>query len=447
LLRALTAGWHRSGGENRETFLRLLDALAEPPAFDLPKAFSGHTRHYVPLGGFKNGLPERTLMLDSFLVLERDVEYGTQAFVIWQNVELPRETRRLLERCCSSISYLGRTESWCEINVVDELPSNSGRWYVDLASRAENDGRIVRRLAASPSLRGAGLLRSLSEMTGAMRRARRIMPEGSSWVEYRLPFELKSLEQASKRDLHKDTFPPTILRFAIDSENGVLPPLTKAVIVADAMRKAALSQYSKMSGNTASELLAGKQADGGKRREAHDHPFFLPLDLNNQGFIDAIDVWLPSGCTYDEFRALTSIPKIWENIVLDGTFAVTYLGRVEPERSIRWSTATPIILDRFPKYRKADGSIISDAPEVQIARALERRGLGSAHIKIWEQHETLRHRAGNRTRLDVFRRCRVNERPVYPFVGAVIEFDRPIEGPIILGRLAHFGLGRFKPIL
>jgi CRISPR-associated protein Csb2 len=237
-----------------------------------------------------------------------------------------------------------------------------------------------------------------------------------------------------------------ILRFAIDAENGVLPPLTKAVVVADTMRKAAIKRYSTISGNAASELLAGKQSDGEKRREAHDHPFFLPLDLNDQGFINALDVWLPTGCTYDEFRSLTGVTRIWENSILDGTFAVTYLGRVEPEKSTRWSTATPIILDRFPKRRGAEGSVIIDTPEEQIARALERRGLGSACIEIWEQRETIRHRSGNRTRLDAFRRCRMNERPTYPFVGATIELDRAVEGPIVLGRLAHFGLGRFEPI-
>jgi CRISPR-associated protein Csb2 len=66
LLRAIVAGWHRGGAADREKLLRILDALAEPPIFDLPASSSGHTRHYVPLGGLKNGKPERTLMLDSF---------------------------------------------------------------------------------------------------------------------------------------------------------------------------------------------------------------------------------------------------------------------------------------------------------------------------------------------------------------------------------------------
>ncbi len=446
LLRAIVAGWHRSGGQDREMLLSVLDALAEPPIFDLPAASSGHTRHYVPLGGLKSGKPERTLMLDSFLALERGREHGTRAFAIWQNVSLDRAVRELLERCCGLIGYLGRAESWCEITVVTDIVSGPGRYRVDLASRGAPDGPVVRRLAASPSLRGLGLLRALSEMTGEMRRARRTMPQGTTWVDYRLPADFGLIpEQALLRDKEQISFPPTVLRFVLDAESGVLPPLTKTIVVAEKMRQAVIKQYSNLTGNPASQRLAGKHADGSARREAHDHPFFLPLDLAGNGFIDALDVWLPAGCTHAEFRAITVVSRIWDDTVLNGAFAVTYLGRVETPTSSRWSTITPLVLDRFPKRRGPNGSVVVDGPKEQIGRALERRGLGSALIELWDSRETIRRRVGSGMRLDAFRRCRLGERPVYPSVGATITFDRAIEGPLVLGRLAHFGLGQFQP--
>jgi CRISPR-associated protein Csb2 len=446
LLRAIVAGWHRSGAAERETLLRVLDALAECPVFDLPFVSSGHTRHYVPLGGLKAGKPERTLMLDSFIALERDREHATQAFAIWPSVTLDGDERRVLEACCAAIRYFGRAESWCEVVVVSAVPVSAGRFRVDLASRDSGDGPTVRRLAAGASQRGVGLLRALNELTGDMRRSRRMMPLGTTWVEYRMPLDFGWVaEQALQRDVRPTVFPTTILRFALDAENGVLPPITNAVTVAEKVRQAALRRHSEASGSPASKRLAGKQCDGSDRREGHDHPFFLPLDLAERGFVDGIDEWLPEGCTHDEFRALSGITEIWDNVILDGSFPVTYLGQVERATGIEWRTATPVVLDRFPKRRGAGGTVMVDGPEEQLRRSLAVRGFFPASIEIWSPRQTIATRRGGQIRLDAFRRARIGERTVHPVVGATIRFERPVVGPIVLGRLAHFGLGRFDP--
>jgi len=446
LLRAIVAGWHRSGAADRETLLRVLDALAESPVFDLPLVSSGHTRHYVPLGGLKSGKPERTLMLDSFIALERHREHATQAFAIWPGAILDADERRLLETCCKGIRYFGRAESWCEVAVVSGVPATAGRFRVDLASRDVGQGPTVRRLAVSPSLRGAGLLRALNELTGDMRRSRRTMPLGTGWVEYRMPLDFGWVpEQALHRDIRQTVFPATILRFALDAENGVFPAITDAVTVAEKMRQAALKRHSQSSGGPASKRLAGKQHDGSDRREGHDHPFFLPLDLSNRGVVSGIDVWLPGGCTHDEFRALSGISAIWDDIILTGSFPVTYLGQVERATGIEWTTATPVVLDRFPKHRGPGGTVVVDAPEEQLRRSLATRGMFPVSVEIWSPRQTIAPRLGGRIRLDAFRRARIGERTVHPVVGATIRFEQPVTGPIVLGRLAHFGLGRFDP--
>lgn len=445
LLHAIVAGWHRSGAGDRETLLRVLDALSQAPTYNLPIAASGHTRHYVPLGGVANATSDRILMLDSFIALERGREHGTQAFVIWQGVELDSEERRLLDRCCAAIRHLGRSESCCEVSTVDTIPWTQDRYRVDLASRENGEGPTVRRLAAGPLLRGIRLLCALQELTVDMRRTR-TMPPGTAWIDYRLPPDFGwAGEQALQRDSHRSVFPPTILRFAIDAESGVLPSITEGVTVAEKMRQAAIKRHSAASGSPASKRLAGKCEDGSDRREGHDHPFFLPLDLRNRGVVDGLDVWLPAGCTHDEFRALTSIADIWDNGILTGRFGVTYLGLVDPVIASRWSTVTPVILDRFPKRRGAGGSVLVDAPSEQIRRALVRQNLSAAEIDIWGRHQTVGHRLGGQTRLDAFRRARIGERTIHPVVGATITFDRPVAGPIVVGRLAHFGLGQFRP--
>jgi CRISPR-associated protein Csb2 len=239
LLRAIVAGWHRSGASDRETLLRVLDALVECPLFDLPFGSSGHTRHSVPLGESKAGKPERTLMLDSFIALERDREHAIRAFAIWPSVALDADERRVLETCCAAICYFGGAESGCEVAVVSEISSAGGRFRVDLASRDSGDGPVVRRLAASPSLRGSGLLRELDALTGDMRRSRRTMPLGTTWVEYRMPLDFGWVpEQALQRDVLRPVLPATILRFALEAKNGAFPAFTDALTVAEKMRQA-----------------------------------------------------------------------------------------------------------------------------------------------------------------------------------------------------------------
>ena len=154
--------------------------------------------------------------------------------------------------------------------------------------------------------------------------------------------------------LHRLPLPPTILRFAVDAPNGVLPPITNAVIVAEKMRQAAIKEHSRLTKGPASKRLSGKADDGDGPRLTHDHPFFLPLDLFDRALIDGIDIWLPAGCTSDEFEALTNITEIWDNVVLGGSFAVTYLGQMVPVTATTWHTTTPIILDYFPKHRAPD---------------------------------------------------------------------------------------------
>jgi CRISPR-associated protein Csb2 len=449
MLRAITAGWHRNGAADRDALLRVLDALGEPPVYYLPHAMAGHSRHYVPLGGLKSGKPEKTLMLDSFLALESDKECVATAYVAWPHAALAAQERAVLERACTAIGYLGRAESWCAITVVDAPEERDGIAVVDLASRTDGAGPIARRLVAGPELRGTGLLRSLSETTGAMRRARRLVPPGTVWIGYRLPADyLMVREQYAAREHDPVSFGPTILRFTVErTASSVLPPVTQAVSIAEVMRRAAMRRYSDLSGGTATTRLAGKSDEGSARREGHDHPFYLPIDSHESGRVDRIDVWFPQGCTHAEYRAVTSIDALRDRFAFDGELALTYLGSVEAPRGRIWTTATPVVLDRFPKVRGVEGHRhVVDAPDEQLHAMIERRIDESCDIELWPQTETVPRPGSHGTRLDAFRRARRGERPTHPVVGATLRFEHEVRGPIVLGRLAHFGLGQFAPV-
>jgi CRISPR-associated protein Csb2 len=449
MLRAITDGWYRDGQRDREAFTALLDRLTEPPLYLLPRATAGHTRHYMPLATIKNGRPETTLVLDSFIALERGRESTAAAYTVWPHVELTPHERAILERCCALVGYLGRAESWCAVTVIDTLPSDDALETVDLASRATHDGPTVRRLAVGPSLRGSGLLAALSETTSEMRKARRLMPVGAAWAEYRLPPEfLMVREQYDRSERTQPVFGPAILRLALErGEHSPKPPIEDAVVFSDLFRAAAISRLSDRESEPATHRLAGKAVDGSKR-EGHDHPYFLPFDAEGRGEIDGVDVWFPQGCTQAEYLAVTTVPELREHVVYKDNFPLTFVGRVRRTQSAVWQSATPIVLERFPKVRGSNGSRrVVDAPEEQIADMIVRTVGQRARVQIWPPARGIARGHGGHIRIDAFRRTRVRKQtPPLPVAAATIEFDEPVDGPIVLGRLAHFGLGRFVAI-
>ena len=445
ILRAIVAGWFRGGAENRESLLGVLDALAEPPRFLLPRATSGHSRHYVPLGGFKDGKPETAQILDSFLALERDSEHPASAYVVWDRAQLSVGERETLARACGHIGYLGRAESWCLVDVVDAVEVGD-LVPVDLASRDESGSRSVRRLSAGASLRGSGLLRSLAESTGEMRKAKRVLPPGTAWAEYRLPpGALLVREQSTARASKAAAFGPTLLRFAVEPPDiGVRPSVTRTVDVADLLRRSTIARYSRIEGVPVSKRLAGKSDDGEGKRLGHDHPYFLPFSSRSDGTIDRIDVWFPKECSHDEYRAVTSVDGLKDRRLFDTAFNVTFLGIVERDVARIWETVTPIALERFPRRR---GERFTDSPAEQVERMIRRQFVGEISIDVWQSGSHMRRVGSVGPRLDAFNaRRREHGGPNPPLVGATIRFADRISGPIALGRLAHFGLGLLRPI-
>jgi CRISPR-associated protein Csb2 len=435
LLRALVAASYRIETCDERLFIALLDKLAEPPSFRLLPVGDGHTRHYMP--AIEGANEKRVLIFDSFVALESGNNRVASAYVVYANAHLQDDERRLLAMLCERIGYLGRAESWCSLEIVEEFPQDSRLAVVDLASRTEDGGRIVRRLAPQSGLRGIGLLRSLRETTGEMRKAKRLLPKGTEWVEYRFPPTYGLAMPAGRDDGVREGFGPCILRFALQGEEvDLLPSRYDTVAVAEAMRGAVMKAYSSRQGEATTPNLAGKSIDGNKG-EGHAHVYYLPRDTKQSGNIDTIDLWFPSECRHEEYRAATCVTKLYDPWVLQAGYAVTFLGIAEVEKSSVWQTETPLVADRFPKH--------GDSIEDQIRRALERRRLPTPMVTVWQRRELIEVRGGRRLRTDAFRKQRRGRIEPRPLIAATLHFDRVVQGPIVLGRLAHFGLGQFAP--
>jgi len=74
--------------------------------------------------------------------------------------------------------------------------------------------------------------------------------------------------------------------------------------------------------------------------------------------------------------------------------------------------------------------------EAEVNRELAARGLGSARVAPMaaRTHGWLE-----------FRRKRLGTQIAIDAIGVHLEFASPIEGPLLLGALSHFGLGLFGP--
>jgi CRISPR-associated protein Csb2 len=440
LLRALIAGYANAGGDDDEALASLLDRLAEPPTFILPPAVPSHTRHYMPGESLA-----QTLVLDAFVETARTAH----AYVVWENVELREEQLCVLEEACSGVTYLGRSESWCQVRVVAAPERDEMQICVDLASRAKEPGPCARRLGVAADVRGHGLVQVLSTTTGAMRQQKKLQPPGSAWLEYRFPAGFGLLPPDETRASHARSSlraPQNSLRFILEARNRCAPPpVGETLAVAEAFRAAAMSCYSSLTGTAVPPELSGKEHE--RPLSGHRHAFILPRDLDDDGRIDHVDVWFREGLVHETFRAVRAVLKLWDpRLGKDKDFAITYLGAVPAETARRWRSTTPFLLGAHPRSTGSENRRARYAPREQLSRSLEEQGFPRPIVVTeWPRPMALQHARGGATLLAGFRCSRKNDRGIGIPLGFTIEFETEVQGPIAVGRYAHFGLGQFAP--
>ena len=173
ILRALVATWHTRWPDLPAAELDgLLDALADPPSYRTPATRPGHTRHYLPDLEHRKGEQGQTdLTLDPFLSVGPEEE-----LLIRWDADLDAGQRQVLGKLAELLPYLGRSESVCEARLVDEDTVPDGSWW-----RPGSDGPDrVRLLAPTRPFS----LPSLEATTTDVRRRRRTVPPGATWVTY-----------------------------------------------------------------------------------------------------------------------------------------------------------------------------------------------------------------------------------------------------------------------
>ena len=437
LLRAIIASWkynHQTIDE--EDIYKIINALSsEVPCFFLPQTSSGHTRHYMPTPSGK-----AKMIIDAFTSISKK----EHVYIVWDKLNLGNDERSTLEKIIKDIHYLGRSESWCDIEVCTTYTKDKKPNCIPLdnKSKQENtdDLKLVRVMTPSKEI----TLNDLYVITDDLReKKRRVYPDGSQMTTYVINDKV-DLPEMQRKDPEK----VQIVRYAV--KNKVKPQNTKTLNVSEMFRKAAQSKFGERNNKKSSEVLSGKTTKG-EILKGHGHAFYIPTDEDYDGRIDHITVLVQNenGINVNELDALLGVKRVFSKDYSESTIELIVEGYGSKDdywylpmfrKSKKWNSHTPLVLARHVKYRS--NKVLRDSAEEQIRNELERR-YGVTDVCVYSKNPQKRMETKHYP--FQFKRFRKNDRPGGGAYNIRLEFKNPVEGPILLGYGIHFGLGVFFP--
>ena len=519
LLRALVATWKMKIPDLDERCVRtVLEQLASPPSIHLPPATTGHCRHYMPLG-LKGAYENRTKVFDAFVCVDRESE----VVVVWPNAELEDNHRATLSTLLENVNYLGRAESWCEARILDSVESELNARPLNGES-SKIGQELVRVLCADPdeafeqehvnrSGRKAARTKSqrpdydpvwhLCVETAQLHDEKWSDPPGSQWVTYTRPSDCFDPPRKPRARPGRVQLRIQVVRYALDS--AVLPLASETLPIAEEIRRQAINKFVDSLGRRRygsdwsweayrakrvsvplSPVFLGKDAEGHRRLDGHQHAFWLPTDEDGDGRLDHLTVVAEEEFDPDDLRALDRIRKLKRDegaaplqVLMVGMGSLDDYCPPPLKAARQWVSATPFVATRHPKARgkKRDAPDLLASPfrflEANLREELERLATRRGDLPDVESIEPLWDRSVIATgETGVFR---VDPRwwagssakgpPLRPLqfkrfrsrrgddggrrrAGAFrLTFAQPVSGPISLGHSSHFGLGLFLPAI
>ncbi|MCC6858775.1 MAG: type I-U CRISPR-associated protein Cas5/Cas6 [Bryobacterales bacterium] len=464
IIRALLAtgytklGWLQAPDDMR----RLVEAFAaSEPVYRLPRATTGHTRHYMPVRGLrKTGVQETSKVIDAFVVPDGPL------VVEWPVAEdsLPRN---LLEKLLDRLGYLGRAESRVRARLAGE--SESLPDFVVSTQRGNVDDDPVRLLAPVSAAiyadwrRGSqdapeDLLAALQIDTKTLQNEGWNIPPGARESVYWRPAHalVQVFAPGWSHGAGADRNDTALFALSTDKKRDVLPLMERALPTMALFRRAVLSSIGDEQQRGACPELTGKDREGRPLKCKHQHAHFIPLSLDSQAprRIDHVLVYAPMGFGPLAERGLRRLRRTRAKGMDDIAVTLIGIGKKEAFRiggadpvhelgsSTAWVSRTPFVPPRFLKLRG------KDSLEGQVRAELLRRGFPDAAVSPAVAAPIDATEAG-RTAIWFRRFVRTKQGnggvPPAGLFHITLTFDRPIRGPVCLGWGCHFGLGLFVP--
>jgi CRISPR-associated protein Csb2 len=496
-LRALVAVWKRKLRHLTIADVEpVLSELAQTrPAFALPPATLGHTRHYMPL--YSTDESDRTKVFDAFVSLA----HNAQVVFHWADANLNDEGKRTLSLLLSQLGYFGRAESWCSARLLTDTEFDTAR--INCKPGTESGKESVRVLAVDPEKWSGWDFKdrkivppdpkwNLLAETADLHLERWSDPPGAKWVTYARPTDSFAPRPAPRPVSPGDAKTAFVVaRFVLDVAEGrrPLPLITETLPLAEEVRRQLGWHYRQIVRNANkkvefakddprlfSPILHGKDENGDPAR-THDHAFYLPTDEDCDGRIDHISVFTPGRFSRDDVSALDRLRTLSfgkEGEPADESeskkrpvthrLLLTGLDNAKPahmgqfKSSLVWESATPYIA--FRHFKKSGTK--RDRREFTPPEAMP-EFMVHVFSEDWDQRTDLKlpkpekvefvpdplAALGWRYRSLQFKRGR-NRRGddgySRPFGAFRLTFAAPVSGPISLGYACHFGMGAFRPV-
>ncbi|MHC1729606.1 MAG: type I-U CRISPR-associated protein Csb2 [Syntrophobacteraceae bacterium] len=506
LLRALLSSGYTTGFWNGDgppsTACSLIEKLATVlPRYRLPPSCGAHSRHYMPMGRFKNGREDKTLVFDTWAQVD-----GGELAITW-DVKLTEEETLLFGDLALRLGYLGRSESWVAARLADldeelpggheclpgdkapapgpgweqipliaaQAPQNYQQWRnsivsAELAKLQNVDStkkkftkaelKIIKQRQFTEALYPLDLTACLQTTTNWLHEHGWSQPPGSRRVLYWRRTD--ALESGAPRVRHAWTSYSSVetmlLSMATPTRNDhALPSIVRTLPQAELLHRALVSVASR--GSAHCEVLRGCDEMGKPLMGRHEHAHILPLDLDEDGHLDHFLIWAPMGLDQTAQAAVRSTRRTFTRkglapltLALAGTGTLDELrslpGRFgdglrsvlgPPNGATEWISLTPFVPPRFLKARGRN------TLEGQVIAELASRGLpAAAEIRLIEPRE---HPLMMRQRHFVRSRGHGPAPPIDCGFHVRLSFSEPLIGPLCLGYASHFGLGMFAAVV
>ncbi len=484
---ALAAAHFQTGaGAAERRALVWLESLPAPVLKASPAAPRAVVTHYVPVNdkpGDRAKPPTATIQ--SIPQLARDRQRRTfarawlddeRAYLLWSDAVAEEDIARALEALCGKVTRIGHSTSLVQMWVAGPDEAGDGDWVpederAEIHLRVPGPGTLAdleRRYngAAVEAFASLAVAAEGGADTEARRTARRRLQqefggEPPPRLRPHIPYSqgyARPLERAETKEVAGTVFSPHLIVFGLEAENGRYSALdlVSAAAVAERWREALVSKSNDLS-DCVREAVSGHDRDGAPLQGPH--LAFVPLPFvghpHSDGHLLGMAVALPLALAPEERRQVLRILGRVSTLRL-GPLGVWRLERdagarppwnlraeawtAHPEGATHWSTVTPVAFDRHPKARDR-GAYQRERAEM-IAAGCVAIGLPSpreiivtsvsAHPGVPPAH--------------AFPRLARKEGSERRHAHAILVFDEPVRGPVLVGAGRYRGYGVGRPL-
>lgn len=338
---------------------KLLHKLSTTPTIWLPRTAGGHTRQYFPIhsgGMVKNS---GSAVFDTFATVRKD----QPLLFHWADLHLETQPLSDLSMLLGRVTYFGRAESWCRAEVhccemekiaaegMSEILPGKTHWEcvcIEGTEHRQPDGReyrdylLERRLAPIKQINAEAiellprtntsdgkkrnsaeantlksilqaespenlLLRCLLRESGQDIKDGLERPIGTQWIHYAVPRQIYNVPRPKVQPSPRFGETVDFVRYALNTatvNRPVLPAITDTLLIADRFRSAAMALC-----REPSLALSGHESNGSPSKD-NKHAYWWPMDEDNDGFIDHVNVWAPGGFEQREINALRRLTRL-----------------------------------------------------------------------------------------------------------------------------------------